>query len=145
MATLIPQQYYVKNAPVDSTQGPYADLTALGNITNLYQGLTVVVLSPVPMECWLPSGKRKNNWRVKQFTSIPTYADLETFSSTIFGSMNYLIDKGTEATVLADETNEGKVTKYIVANKTSEGIVWEKLGGGEAFVPVSGDDLENNS
>ena len=145
MATLIPQQYYAKNQPVDSTYGPYADLAALGDITNLYQGLTVVVLAPVVMECWLHNGKRKNHWRVKRFTSIPTYADLQQYSATIFAAMNYLIDVGTEATVLADETNEGKVTKYWVTGKENGQIIWEKFSGaGGATITVDGDDQETN-
>ena len=144
MATLLPQQYYVKNAPVDSSYGPYADLNALDGVSNLYQGLTVVVLSPVVMECWLPNGNRKRHWRVKRFTSIATYADLLSYSSTIFAAMNYLIDVGTEATVLADETNEGKVTKYWVTGKENGQIIWEKFSGAGGAITVDGDDQETN-
>lgn len=141
MATLIPDQIYASKTYADSTLGPYADLTALNGITNLFQGLTVTVLAPVPMECWLPKGKLKSSWRVKQFTSIPTYADLISYSTTIFASMKNLVDKGTEAIVVADETNDGRVTKYWVTAKDNNGLTWEKESTG---IPVDGDDLENN-
>ena len=63
-----------------------------------------------------------------------------TLSSTIFTDMKALLEKGTEATVTADETNGGKVTKYIITDKTSAGVVWEKQEA--SGVEISGDDTE---
>lgn len=140
MAILIPQQYYVSKGYVDSTMGPYADIAALGEITNLFVGLTVTVLSPQPMECWLPKRALKSGWRIKRIYPVATYSDLMTLSSTIFTDMKALLEKGTEATVTADETNGGKVTKYIITDKTSAGVVWEKQE--SSGVEISGDDTE---
>ena len=140
-AILIPQPIYVNRGYSDNTMGPYADIEALGQITNLFVGLTVTVLSPVPMECWLPKRALKSGWRIKHLSSVATYADLVSVSETIFTEMKALVEKGMEATVIADEPNDGKVTKYIVSNKTNEGIEWERQNS-FAGVPVDGDDVE---
>lgn len=139
---LLPQQVYVNKGYVDNTMGPYENIAALGQITNLFVGLTVTVLNPVPMECWLPKRALKSGWRIKKLSSVATYADLESLSDTVLASdMKGLVEKGMEAVVLADETNEGKVTKYIVTEKTSSVITWERQNS-YIGVPVDGDDVE---
>ena len=139
-AILIPEQYYISKGYVDGTLGPYADITELSNITNRFVGLTVTVLSPTIMECWLTT-RLKSGWRIKRLSSVATYADLLSLSQTIFTEMKGLVEKGMEATVKNDETNEGKVSKYVVTDVTDSGIVWERQGS-SAGIEISGDDTE---
>lgn len=130
----------------DGKMGPFEDLTSLKDIDYRFEGLAVTVLNPIPMECWLIGGKLNSNWRVKQFSSIPTYADLIEYTNTIFTSFKKMIAVGTEATVIEDENNDNKLTKYWVVSNNGTSIVWEKMNKLDGdYVPkdcVSGSDTE---
>mgnify|MGYP003302784218 CR=1 FL=1 len=140
---------------VDNILGPYEDLNALKGLSSSqrFEGLTVMVKSPIPMEVWLVGGKNNSNWRIKSLIPVDTYADLEAATQTIVGVINKMLNIGTEATVIADETNEGKLTKYWVTNidTTAKTVTWEKMnngGGGQDLNDylkkdiISGEDME---
>lgn len=148
MASTIEKLIYSNEGYLDQKMGPYSTLTDLKNIKYRFVGMTVNVLTPVQMEVWLVNGKLNSNWRIKQFSSIPTHAKLIEFTNTIFSSFKKMITVGTEATVIADETNDGKVTKYWVISNDGNAIVWEKMNNGnleENYVPkncITGEDIE---
>ena len=60
--------------------------------------------------------------------------------------MQGLFEKGVEAAVLADETNNGEFTKYYLDSKTKvEGVwtlTWKKVST-NAGITVDGDDLQD--
>lgn len=147
MATILSERISYNGAYADNSMGPVASVEALTGLTNLFQGLTVTVLAPVPMELWLRDGKTRAYWRIKRFKPFATFADLQAKTSAIVEQMQGLFEKGVEASVLADETNGGQFTKYYVKEKAKvEGVwtlTWEKES--VAGIPVDGDDLENNN
>lgn len=146
MATILSDRISYNDAYSDNSMGPVASVEALTGLTNLFQGLTVTVLAPVPMELWLRDGKTRAYWRIKRFKPFATFEDLQAKTSAIVAQMQGLFEKGVEATVLADETNNGEFTKYYLDSKTRvEGVwtlTWKKVSA-NAGVTVDGDDLQN--
>ena len=132
MATELIEQLKISGAYVDNLLGPYADLSALADIasSDRFIGLTVTVLAPVQMDVWLTS-RYNSGWRIKAIRPLATFADLTTATETIMASIPRMIEVGTEATVIADETNGGKPTKYwaTAVDTTAKTVTWEKMGG----------------
>lgn len=134
--------YYGGKGPLDAKQTPaevYSDLNDTSRIplSERYVGLTVLVLNPSPTEYWLVGGTKNKNWKIKQGNVVPTKADLNAIAADA-------CTLGLEMVVQADETNEGKVTKYWVTEFNGTTPVWsqKQYGGGSANVPVDGEDLE---
>ena len=135
--------YYTGKGPLDEKQTPaevFSDLndTARLPLANRYVGMTVLVLNPSPVEYWLVGGTKNKNWKVKAGNVVPTKADLNAISASA-------CTLGLEMVVQADETNEGKVTKYWVTSITNDVPTWEQkqYGGGGAEVTITGEDIEN--
>lgn len=146
MATILSERVFYNGAYSDVSMGPVESVEALTGLTNLFQGLTVTVLAPVPMELWLRDGKTRAYWRIKRFKPFTTFEDLQTKTAPIVAQMQGLFEKGVEATVLADETNDGKYTKYYVDSKEKVDGVWTltwKKVSSEGAITVDGDDLPN--
>lgn len=145
MATGLLDRFRINNAYVDNVLGPYADIDALKGINmsnDRFVGLTVTVLSPVQMECWLVGSTGNSGWRVKSFAPFATYQDLITKSAVIFTKLKGMVNIGTEAVVVADETNDNKTTKYVLTGKTTTEFVWERVA---AEISVTGDDMEEDN
>ena len=146
MATVLSEQLSYRGSYADSSMGPVANIAELTGLTHIFQGLTVSVLSPVPMEVWLRDGKTRGHWRIKRFKPFATYSDLQTKTSAIVEESHGLFEKGVEASVLADETNNGEYTKYYVKEKTKVNdvwtLTWERISGGGSAITIDGDDTK---
>lgn len=138
---------------VDGTIGPLANVTDLkksgGLVSNRFKGLTVTVLAPVQMDCWLVNGVADMHWRIKSLAPLATYAALTTATETIMANIPKMLAIGTEATVTADETNDNKPTKYWVTAVSGTEVTWEKMnnGGGDLSKYlekdiIDGEDME---
>ena len=140
--TITGQYYSTARGPLDAKLTPaesYAELTDLSRIpvAQRYVGLTVTVLNPTPIEYWLVGGRTNASWKIKAGNVIDTKAHLLAISSSA-------CTVGLEMVVQADETNDGKVTKYWVTAIENGNVTWEqKIYGGTANVPVEGEDQES--
>jgi len=146
MPITLSDQIFYNSSYSDISMDPVESVEALTGLTNLFQGLTITVLTPVPMELWLRDGKIRAYWRIKRFKPFATFEDLRVKTADIVTKMHSLFEKGIEATVLADETNNGELTKYYLDSKAKvEGVwtlTWKKVSV-DAGVIVVGDDLED--
>ena len=151
MAKSLIEQFQYTGGYVDTILGPYDDLTSLKSINSdfRFEGLTVVIKSPVQMECWLVGGTANSYWRIKSLFPLNTYADLVAATEEIQASFVKMVNVGTEATVLEDETNDGKLTKYwaTAVDTKAKTVTWERMTGGAEgdYVPtdcITGADLE---
>lgn len=139
--TTIPGQYYsTSRGPLDAKQTPadtYEELTDTQRIpvAQRYVGLTVTVLNPTPVEYWLVGGRTNASWKVKTGNIIDTKENLLAISSSA-------CTVGLEMVVQADETNDGKVTKYWVTAIDGGNVTWSRKQYG-AQVTVDGEDLES--
>ena len=139
--TVIDPFYSTSKGPLDAKMTPaetYEDLKVASRIpaAHRYVGLTVLVLTPSPVEYWLVGGTTNKNWKIKT-NSVPTKADLLAISPSA-------CTLGTEMIVQADESNGGKVTKYWVSSFDGTAPVWEMKQYGAA-ISVEGNDMENNN
>jgi hypothetical protein len=149
--TTITNTYYsAKASPLDAKQTPadvYLDIAS--GMTRIpraqrYVGLTVTVLNKdttnIPVDYWLVGGTTNANWKVKAGNIVGTKANLLAISPSA-------CTVGLEMVVQADETNDGKVTKYWVTEINGANVTWERkvYGGGTATVPVEGEDQEQNA
>ncbi|MBP5725281.1 MAG: hypothetical protein J6X18_17110 [Bacteroidales bacterium] len=138
--TTIPGQYYsTARGPLDAKMTPadsYEELTDLSRIpvAQRYVGLTVTVLNPTPVEYWLVGGRTNASWKIKAGNIVDTKANLLAISSSA-------CTVGLEMVVQADETNEGKVTKYWVTAIDGANVTWDRKQYG-AQVTVEGEDQE---
>ena len=139
--TTIPGQYYsTSRGPLDAKQTPadsYAELTDLQRIpvAQRYVGLTVTVLNPTPIEYWLVGGRTNASWKIKAGNIIDTKENLLAISPSA-------CTVGLEMVVQADETNDGKVTKYWVTAIDGGDVTWSRKQY-SAQVTVDGEDLES--
>ena len=143
--TTITEQFYssargplaAKLTPADS----YAELTDLTRIpvAQRYVGLTVTVLNAnsggTPVEYWLVGGRTNASWRIKAGNIIDTKANLLAISPAA-------CTVGLEMIVQADESNDGKLTKYWVTAIENGEVTWSQKQYG-AQVTVEGEDQES--
>ena len=145
-STSITGQYYsTARGPLDAKLTPadsYEELQDLQRIpvANRYAGMTVTVLnasSGGPVDYWLVGGRTNACWKIKAGNLIDTKAHLLAISPSA-------CTLGLEMVVQADESNEGKVTKYWVTEINNGVVTWsqKQYGGGAAQVTVDGEDIE---
>ena len=147
--TNISNQFYITGQKsVDAKLQPVDDINGLKAISvkDRYVGMTVTVLNAIrdedgyiifsnPIDYWLVDGTSNKCWKVKSSnTTVPTYAALMALTV----SEAYT---GMERIVIADETNENKMTKYWVTGvDTERGVVdWSRKEYGEN-ITIDGDD-----
>ena len=148
-STTIAEQYYsTARGPLDAKTTPaefYEDITDAARIpvAQRYEGLTVTVLKnpgsgKTPVEYWLVGGRTNACWKITTGNVIDTKANLLRLSPSA-------CTIGLEMVVQADETNDGKVTKYWVTAIENGVVTWtQKQYGGGAAVTVEGEDQETN-
>lgn len=147
MAQKVNAQIWTPNLPLDAKSTPVDTLQELAAIpmNYRYEGLTITVLNTVydeddeivsqnPVEYWLIGGRTNAFWKVKSSNLVPDKATLLALSPSA-------CTIGTEMVVQADETNEGKVTKYWVTAIQDNRVTWEKKEYG-ANVTIDGGDQE---
>ena len=140
-SVLVADPFYSSGkAPLDAKTTPAASYEELKDaaripIAERYVGLTVTVLSPTPVEYWLIGGTRNSNWKIKTGNLIDTKENLLAISPSA-------CTLGLEMVVQADESNEGKVTKYWVTAIDGANVTWSRKQYG-ASVTVDGEDLES--
>lgn len=124
MAQLITNKLYYEAGYLDEIMGPYGDLAALQDIdTNRFKGLTVVVLSPIYMECALVAGKTNAAWKVVKMAIVKNgYSQLLEITSAITSEYKNMLEVGFEAVVIEN----GFPETYVVVSNTSGSIVWQK-------------------
>lgn len=161
----INKQYYSTGAfALDAKMQPVESVNDLKDLARFplqdrYVGMTVVVLNNTydedgyvvtsnPVEYWLVGDILNACWqkKVSDNITVPTYADLPVLNYFLNNGDPYPngVYVGMERIVLADETNEGKMSKYWVIGIDEEGNVsWErKEYGGGGVVTVEGEDQE---
>lgn len=147
MAQKVNAQIWTPNLPLDAKSTPVDTLQELAAIpmNYRYEGLTITVLNTVydeddeivsqnPVEYWLIGGRTNAFWKVKNGNLVPDKATLLALSPSA-------CTIGIEMVVQADETNNGKVTKYWVTNIQNNTVTWEKKEYG-ANVTIDGGDQE---
>lgn len=136
------QNAYLDNGPVDAALMPVEHVEDLNNIESRYryEGMTVTVLKTadeqsIPIEYFVYNGA----WKIKRIALLKTYATLK--GSLPSDYRYYLV--GLKAVVRKDETNDNKMTEYVVSsidikNKT---VTWERCD--SAAITVEGADMES--
>lgn len=142
--TVAEQYYSTVQGPLDAKLTPaesYDDLKDAARIpvSQRYVGLTVTVLNTsttkIPVEYWLVGGRSNASWKIKTGNIVDTKANLLAISPSA-------CTVGLEMIVQADESNEGKLTKYWVTSVENGEVTWEKKEYG-ANVTVTGEDQES--
>ena len=145
--TIITGQYYSTAAgPLDAKLTPadtYEEIASVSGLSRIpltqrYVGMTVTVLnSGYPVEYWLVGGRTNACWKIKAGNIVDTKESLLAISPSA-------CTVGLEMIVQADESNDGKLTKYWVTDVNENEVTWErKQYGGGAAVTVDGEDIES--
>lgn len=136
--------------PVDN----YSGLTGV-TATARYIGMEKIVLNngnnqTYPMRFFLSGSTRNAGWKIKEIFPVPTHEALDNLATFTVGLGLPIakFTKGLEVTVVADEKNEGKPTKYriIAVDTTANAITWERCDNGSSTAPsitVEGTDMES--
>lgn len=131
----------------------YSGLTSIA-IKSRYVGMEKVVLNKengqtYPMKFFLSGSTRNTGWKIKQIFPLKDYATLKNILTLVpsISAKSYMV--GLEATVIADETNDNRPTKYWITaiDTDSNTLTWERCNGSGVSngVTVDGDDQESES
>lgn len=156
--TIVPvgKQYLNKaGKSIDGALQPCATFSILKDgaieyAASYYEGMEKILLNSgstavYPMKIYLKGGNKFKNWQIKEIFPVPTHEALDNLATFTVGLGLPIakFTKGLEVTVVADEKNEGKPTKYrITAVGTAPNTVtWERCD--SATITVEGADLES--
>lgn len=161
--TIVPisKQYLNKaGKSIDAALQPCATFSilkkdALEYAASYYEGMEKILLNSgstavYPMKLYLKGGNKFKNWQIKEIFPVPTHEALDNLAAfTVeLGLPIAKFTKGLEVTVVADEKNENKPTKYWIAavDATSNTVTWERCNGNSSAAPsitVEGADMES--
>lgn len=144
---LITNLAYGANAPLDAALAPVEKFEDIKEIPSRfrYQGMEVSSLklsngTLCRIDYSLNGGTSDYFWRIKSISPLPKFSDISQLPSEY-----QLYTKGLEITVIDDETNSHKITKYWVTSATSNGVSWGRIenhnSDGGAKIEISGNDL----
>lgn len=152
----ISEQYY-NNAggSLDKALEPVSSYTDLASVPSKsrYVGMEKVVLNTkdgvnYPMVFYLKNGVRNTNWMIKQIFPLENFNVLDTLTETLLEIPYNRFSIGLEVTVVADETNDGKPTKYWITaiDTASNKLTWERCNSAvsDSGVTISGNDMEES-
>lgn len=125
------------------------------NASSRYIGMEKIVLNQdgatsYPMKFYLKGGTVMRHWQIKEIFPVPTHEALDNLAAFTVGLGLPIakFTKGLEVTVVADEKNENKPTKYWIAavDATANTVTWERCNGNSSAAPsitVEGADMES--
>lgn len=142
---------------VDAALEPVDNYGGLKNVTTSarYIGMEKIVLNQdgatsYPMKFYLKGGTAMKHWQIKEIFPVPTHEALDNLAAfTVrLGLPIAKFTKGLEVTVVADEKNENKPTKYwiVAVDATANTITWERCNDSSSAAPsitVEGTDMES--
>lgn len=138
---------FAGGCPVDAATAPINQYTELFKIGERYryEGMQVVGKqltnrTPCHIIYTLRNNIDDNSWKITHVDPLLNYSKLQ-----VLPDLWTLYTVGLEVTIIADETNFGKTTKYWVTSATSNGVTWGRLENhnseGGINVSLSGNDL----
>lgn len=156
--TIVPisKQYLNKaGKSIDAALQPCATFSifkndALEYAASYYEGMEKILLNSgstavYPMKLYLKGGNKFKNWQIKEIFPVPTHEALDNLATFTVGLGLPIakFTKGLEVTVVADEKNEGKPTKYRITavDTTANTVTWERCD--SAAITVEGADMES--
>lgn len=129
-------------------------IAGLANVTGNFNGrIALVETNGVSVTFKLVGGVTKICWRITSITNFKTHNDLNNFCNEIITNLSSSLkvskafEIGDEITIVADEENDGKLTKYYVekiekVNKVWT-ITWAKVVSGEGGSVETVNDIED--
>ena len=137
---------------VDAALEPVDNYSGLTGVTTTarYIGMEKIVLNngsnrAYPMRFFLSGSTRNAGWKIKEIFPVPTHEALDNLVTFTVGLGLPItkFTKGLEVTVVADEKNESKPTKYRITtvDTTAKTVTWERCD--SATITVEGTDMES--